>query len=124
LRHPEPAYRKDERVKDTSWLTPRRALAAYAVLFSLFIVWASLGAVLGQDAHHGIGVRWLGIVEIGGALFFVARQTRAVGLVALLIVFAIATAIELQIGLWPVRFLFYAGSALFVQYLSAALPAD
>lgn len=111
-------------MKDMSWLTPRRALAAYAVLFSLFIVWASLGAALGQDAHHGIGVRSLGIVEIGGALFFVARQTRPVGLVALLIVFAIATAIELHLGLWPVRFLFYAGSALFVQYLSVTLAAD
>jgi hypothetical protein len=110
--------------RNLSWLTPRCALAAYAVLFSLFIVWASLGTALGQDAHHGIGLRWLGIVEIGGALFFVARQTRALGLVALFIVFAIATVIELRLGLWPVRFLFYAGSALFVQYLSIALPAD
>jgi hypothetical protein len=110
--------------KDMSRLTPRRALAAYAVLFSVFIVWASLGTALRHDADHGPGVRWLGIMEIGGALFFIARQTRAVGLVALLIVFAIATAIELHLGLWPVRFLFYAGPALFVQYLSTALPAD
>lgn len=110
--------------EDISWLTPRRALAAYTVLFSLFIVWASLGTALGEDAHHGSGIRWLGIVEIGGALFFVARQTRAVGLVVLLIVFAIATAIELHLGLWSVRFLFYAGSAVLVQYLSAALPTD
>jgi hypothetical protein len=105
-----------------SWLTPRRALAAYALLFSLFIIWASLGTALGHDAHHGAGIRWLGIVEIAGALLFSIRKTRWAGLIVLLGVFAVAAAIELHLGLWPVRLLFYAGSALFMQYLSWALP--
>jgi hypothetical protein len=105
-----------------SRLTPRRAVGAYAVLFSLFIVWASWGTALGQDAHHGAAIRWLGMVEIGGALFFVAPRTRSIGLVMLCAVFAVASAIVLHLGLWPVRFLFYAGSAAFVQYLSATLP--
>jgi hypothetical protein len=43
-------------------------------------------------------------------------------LIVLLGVFAVAAAIELHLGLWPVRLLFYAGSALFMQYLSWALP--
>jgi hypothetical protein len=54
----------------------------------------------------------------------VTRQTRSVGLIILLIIFALAAAIELHLGLWPLRFVFYAGSALLVQYLSVALPAE
>jgi hypothetical protein len=50
-------------------LTPDRAVAAYAVLFSFFIIWASLGAAIGKESDHGGAVRWLGIAEIAGALF-------------------------------------------------------
>jgi hypothetical protein len=102
-------------------LIPDRAVAAYAVLFSFFIIWASLGAALGKESDHGRVVRWLGIAEIAGALFFLIRQTRSVGLIMLLIIFALAAAIELHLGLWPLRFVFYAGSAVLGQYLSVAL---
>ena len=104
-----------------TWLTPHRALTAYAVLFSLFIIWASLGTALGHVGHHGTGIRWLGGVEIAGALLFSIRKTRWAGLIALLAVFVVASVLELHLGLWPVRFLFYACSALFMQYLSWAL---
>jgi hypothetical protein len=62
-------------------------------------------------------------IELVGALLFAWRQTRTIGLVILLSVFAMATVIELHFGLWSLRFIFYAASALLVQYLSRTLPA-
>jgi hypothetical protein len=49
---------------------------------------------------------------------FIWRKTRPLGLALLLAVFAIAGVIELLLGELPVRFVFYAASALLVQYLS------
>jgi hypothetical protein len=100
-----------------SWLNPRRALFAYAVVFSIFIVWASLRTAI-NPAPHGLAIRCLASVEIAGALLFALRKTRFIGLSVLLVVFAIAAVIELHLREWPVRFVFYAASALFVQYLS------
>ncbi len=105
-------------------LTPNRALAAYAVLFSGIIIWASVPTALGQDSHHGGAMRWLGLLEIAGAVLFVAPKTRFAGLVTLLAVFAIASAIEWHLGLTPLRLIFYAASGVLVQYLSRSLPPD
>ena len=100
-----------------SWLNPTRVLAAYAAVFSLFIVWASFRTAV-NPAPHGPAIRCLASVEIAGALLFVLRKTRFLGLSILLVVFAIAAGIEIHLGEWPLRFVFYAASALFVQYLS------
>jgi hypothetical protein len=53
-----------------------------------------------------------------GAILFVFRRTRFLGLAILLGVFAIAATIDLHLHELPLRFVFYAASALFVQYLS------
>jgi hypothetical protein len=100
-----------------SVLNPRSALAAYAAVFCFFIVWASVRTAV-NPAPHGAPVRLLAFVEIAGALLFALRGTRLIGLIVLLVVFAIAAVIELHLREWPVRFVFYAASALFVQYLS------
>jgi hypothetical protein len=105
-------------------LSPNRAVTVYAVVFSLFIIWASLGAALGREAQHGSAIRWLGIFEIAGALLFLARKTRLLGLGLLFVVFTVASVLEWHLGLWPVRLVFYTSSAVLVQYLSITLPPD
>ncbi len=101
-------------------MSPGRALTAYAVVFCAFIIWASVRTAL-NPSPHGIGIQILALVEIAGALFFAFRKTRLIGLVMLLAVFAIAALIELHLREWPVRFVFYAATALFVQYQSVQL---
>lgn len=96
---------------------PKRSLAAYAVVFSLFIIWASARTAI-DPGPHGTGIRYLAFAEIIGGMLFVWRKTRPVGLVILLVVFAVAAVIELHLHEWPVRFVFYAASALLVQHLS------
>ena len=103
--------------KQQSWLNPSRALATYAAVFSAFIVWASLRTAL-NPALHGLGIQSLAVVEVIGAILFVFRRTRFLGLAILLGVFAIAATIDLHLHELPLRFVFYAASALFVQYLS------
>ncbi len=102
---------------ENSWMNPQRALAVYAVVFSLFIIWASARTAIDPGAHGG-GIRYLAFAEIIGAILFLCGKTRPVGLVILLAVFAVAAVIELHLHEWPVRFVFYAASALLVHYLS------
>jgi hypothetical protein len=103
---------------ENSWLNPKRAVATYAIIFSMFIVWASARTAF-HPGPHGIAIRYLAGIEIAGALLFIWRKTRPLGLPILLMVFAIAAGIEAYLHEWPVRFVFYAASALLVQYLSA-----
>lgn len=106
-----------------SWLNPSRALAGYACIFSLFIIWASLPTAI-NPARHGGAVQILAGAEIAGAFLFLFRKPRLIGLFILLVVFAVAAAIELHLREWPVRLVFYAASAMFVQYLSIHLDED
>ena len=105
------------------WLNQTRALTIYAAIFSTFIAWASWRTVA-DPAPHGVGVQCLAAVEIVGALLFAFRKTRALGLIILLVVFAIASAIELHLHEVPLRFVFYAASALLAHYLSVHLRDD
>lgn len=89
----------------------------YAAVFSLFIIWASARTAI-NPGPHGVGIRYLAGVEIAGAFLFIWRKTRPLGLALLLAVFAITGVIEVLLGELPVRFVFYAASALLVQYLS------
>ena len=107
----------------TPWLNPNRALATYAVVFSGFIVWASLRTAM-NPAPHGLSVQYLAVVEVLGAILFAFRRTRSLGLIVLLAVFAVAVTIELHLHELPFRFVFYAASALFVQYLSVQPRLD
>jgi hypothetical protein len=102
------------------WLSPIRALTIYAAIFSIFIAWASLRTAA-NPGPHGVGVQTLAMIEVAGALLFAFRRTRLFGLVVLLAVFAVAVAVELHMHELPVRFIFYAASALLVQYLSVQL---
>jgi hypothetical protein len=106
-----------------SWLDPRRALAAYTVVFSIFIVWVSLRTAI-NPLPHSLAIRCLAFAEIGGALLFALRRTRFIGLAILLVIFAIAATIELHLREWPLRFVFYSASVLFVQYLSVQPDRD
>jgi hypothetical protein len=83
----------------------------YGAIFSAYILWSSSLAIIenGQDR----AVQCLALAEINGALLFLFRSTRAVGLVLLVIVFAIAASAELITGQLPARFIFYAASAWF-----------
>jgi hypothetical protein len=103
--------------KRQSWLNPSRALATYPAVFSVLIVWASLRAAL-NPAPHGLGIQYLAAAEVVGAILFAFRRARFLGLAILLAVFAIAATIEIHLHELPLRFVFYAASALFVQYLS------
>ena len=105
-----------------SWWNPERALNAYALVFSGFIIWASLRTAL-NPRPHGIAVQILALVEVAGGWLFAIRRTRLFGLALLLAVFAIAAVIELHLREWPVRFVFYGSSAIFVQYLAVHLSA-
>jgi hypothetical protein len=98
-------------------MNPKRAVATYAIIFSMFIVWASARTAT-NPGPHGLSIRYLAGVEIAGAILFLWRKTRPLGLGILLVVFAIAAVIEAHLHEWPVRFVFYAASALLVQYLS------
>jgi hypothetical protein len=102
------------------WVNPTRALATYAAIFSVFIAWASLRTAL-DPGPHGVGVQTLALVEVAGAVLFAFRSTRLFGLAVLLAVFLVAIAVELHMHELPLRFIFYAASALFVQYLSVQL---
>jgi Na+/H+-translocating membrane pyrophosphatase len=110
-------------MKSQSWLNPKSALACYAAIFSVFIVWASLRTVMNPGPQGG-GIQYLAAVEIAGAIFFLFQKTRLLGVAILVVVFAIAAAIEIQLHELPLRFVFYAASALFVQYLSVQPERD
>ena len=103
---------------EKQWMNPKRALAAYAVVFSLFIMWASARTAIDPGPHGG-GIRYLAFAEIIGAILFVWRKTRPVGLVILLIVFAVAAVIELHLHEWPVRFVFYASACWCITFLDS-----
>src|SRR4051794_6200347 len=94
------------------WLSPTRALAMYAAIFSIFIACASLRTAA-NPGPHGSAIQALATVEVVGALLFAFRRTRLAGLVVLLAVFAVAVALELHMHELPLRFIFYAASALF-----------
>src|ERR1043165_3727735 len=71
-----------------SWMNPKRAVATYAIIFSMFIVWASARTAI-DAGSHGVSIRYIAGIEIAGAILFIWRKTRPLGLTILLVVFAI-----------------------------------
>lgn len=98
----------------------KRWTLAYRAVFVLFIVWASAVTVIGahgQAAHEGhspLVLVGLGAAEIGGALLFLFRGPQLLGLAVLLVVFAIAAVMSTLLGDNPLRFFYYAATALFI----------
>jgi hypothetical protein len=68
----------------------------------------------GHAGQSPIHLVLLGTVEIGGALLFLFRRTQLAGLVLLLTVFAIAALMTALLGDNPLRFFYYAATALFI----------
>ena len=99
------------------------ALKAYSAVFSGFIIWASARTMF-NPGPHGAGIQSLAAIEIVGAFLFAFQKTRFFGLVVLLAVFTVAATIELHLWEMPLRFVFYAASALFIQYLSGQTSVD
>lgn len=101
-----------------------RALAAFRIVFVAYIVLVSAEAVfaarvIAPRAHlaawHVIA---LGSSEIVSALLMLSRRTERVGMIALLFIFAIATILDTRAGDIPVRYAYYAATALFIVFLS------
>lgn len=98
-----------------------RLLAGYRVFFCLLLSIASAQTLMAeQDLPH---VMPLASAEILGALLLCWRRTQWFGLTVLLVVFAGAQLLAASQGVWPTRFLQYAGSALLIVLLDRALRA-
>jgi hypothetical protein len=98
----------------------RRWTLSFRAVFVLFIVWASGVTVLDTHAlsahagHSPLFLAALGTAEIGGALLFLVRSTQLAGLALLLVVFALAALTATLLGENPLRFFYYAATALFI----------
>lgn len=111
-------------------MTPAVALYGYRTLFAAFIVWASAKTFIeGWPAEHGssanmaLFIRVLAATEIVAALLFLWPRAQLIAGGALILIFAIATYIDLKHGGVPARFAYYSGTVLIVSYLSTRLPA-
>jgi hypothetical protein len=111
-------------------MTPALALYLYRALFAAFIVWASAKTYLeGWPAQHGssenmgLFIRILAASEIVAALLFLWPRAQWIAGGALILIFAIATWIDLKHGGVPARFAYYSGTVLIVSYLSERLGA-
>jgi hypothetical protein len=107
-------------------LTGAQALYLYRCVYAAFIVWASAktfvegwpGGGHGHGgAHMALFIRGLAGAEIVAAvaLLWLPAQVWAAG--ALVLIFAIATVLDLSLGGQPVRFAYYAATALVLVYL-------
>ena len=107
-------------------MTPTNALVAYRWLYVGFIVVASAQTVVEAHRHpagrFANGLLLLGSIEILAALLFLLHRTQLVGATLLLLVFAVAAVLTASQGQLPVRFLYYAGTAVFIVYLDRHLP--
>lgn len=109
-------------------MTAATALYLYRALFAGFIVWASAKTFIeGWPAQHGssesmgLFIRILAATEIVAALLFLWPRAQWIAGGALILIFAIATWIDLKHGGVPVRFAYYSGTVLIVTYLSERL---
>jgi hypothetical protein len=99
-----------------------RVIQTYAIVYASLIIWASAITVWTAHGHDAFLVG-LGSTEIIGAFLFLFSQTRAAGIVLLLIVFAIATFVDFASGGLPIRFVIYAASAVLVWLVSNGLKS-
>ena len=107
-------------------MTAALALYLYRAVFVAFIVYASAKTfVEGWPAPQGATVaanmtmfiRTLAGVEILAALLFLAPAAQLWAGGALLVIFAIATVVDLTHGGVPARFAYYSGTVLILMYL-------
>ena len=104
------------------------ALRALRWSYCAFIVYASALTFLqtwtGQGAHHGDpAILALSGVETAAALALAIEPLEVAALVALLAVYAVASAITVGEGEPPLRFVFYAVTALYIVLTNRGKPA-
>ena len=106
-------------------MSTSRALLLFRVVFVGFIVFASAQALLSAAAIANIAhlasahVYALASAEIIAALALLWHRTERVAAVALTLVFAIGAALDAHTGDIPVRYAYYAATALFIAFVSA-----
>jgi len=99
-------------------MTLYRLLDIYRLFYAGFIIVASAQTVIEghlNPEHGGAHMAILGSVEILAAILFLFRPTRLPGTAALCVLFALAFAVSVAAGgEWPLRMVFYAGTAIFI----------
>jgi uncharacterized membrane protein (UPF0136 family) len=101
-------------------MTLPRLLDTYRLFFIGFIIIASLQTVIDGHLHPeqgGLHMAVLGSVEVIAAALMLFRRTRKIAAAALIVIFALALALSAANGDWPLRMVFYAGTAIFVVLL-------
>ena len=105
-------------------MSTARALLIFRIVFVAFIVFACGRALLAANdiAKSAHLVPWhlyaLASTEIVAALALLWRGTERIGAAALMLVFAIGTVLDTRAGDIPVRYAYYAATALFIVFLS------
>ncbi len=107
-------------------MTPRQTLFGFRLIYVLFIAVASFQTARAGFRGEGGGyapvhLALLGSAEVAGAVLFLWRRTQLGAAILLLIVYAIATVLTLLDGGNPLRFLYFAATALFIVHADRAL---
>ncbi|MGD0141890.1 MAG: hypothetical protein ABSC92_01885 [Rhizomicrobium sp.] len=106
------------------------ALVIFRLIYVAFIVTASVTTLLsekapGLPAFAGIPtLTILASAEILAAILFLFRWSEVWACAALLVVYAIATAISVIAGDWTLRFLYYGATAVFIALAARARRHD
>jgi len=113
-------------------MSPQSALYLYRVVFVAFIVWASAktfaegwAAAPGHaGALAGSGhIRLLAATEIVAALAFLWPAAQIWAGAALILIFAIATVLDLMMGGVPARFAYYSATVMILVFLERRMGA-
>jgi len=103
---------------------------AFRAIFVLFIVWASAATILdapehgGHAGHSPHALLLLASAEILGALLFLLSATQLFGLAMLLLVFAVAAIESALGGEIPLRFVYFAATALFIHAVDRRIKVE
>ena len=107
-------------------MTLFRLLDFYRLFYVGFIIVASVQTAISAHLHPdhgGLHMVILGTVEVAAAALLLFRRTRKAAAAALTIIFALALAIAAAMGEeWPLRMVFYAGTAIFIVLLDRFHP--
>jgi hypothetical protein len=97
-----------------------RTVTLHIALYTGLIIAAS-AITIWTSWRRETGVVSLALVEILGTILFLITRLRTVGLGLLLMVFSVATSVELLSGTLPIRFLLYGAYALLLWRLMGLL---
>jgi hypothetical protein len=109
-----------ERMAQESFGRVTRTVSLHVALYAGLIIAAS-AITIWTSWRRETGVVSLALVEILGTILFLITRLRTVGLGLLLMVFSVATSVELLSGTLPIRFLLYGAYALLLWRLMGLL---